>query len=85
MLEAHFNACCVELLPDGSCWKRNAKMRSHFEGKPQIFSHHFQIEKSFLRFLKNQRASILFKFCLAALCFGIKVKRRDLWEADRDI
>ena len=52
MLEAHSDACRVQLFPNESRGQRHAEMRAHFESEPKIFSHHCQIEECFL-FLKN--------------------------------
>ena len=61
MLEAHADASCMQLFADYSCWEGNIMVRAHFKSKPEIFAHHFHIEKCLFRFVKYKRTSILFE------------------------
>jgi hypothetical protein len=50
------------MLPQGRHRERNAELRAHFKGKPEVFPHHFHVEKSLLCFVQHQKTPILPKF-----------------------
>ena len=58
-LETQLDSSCVQLLAQGCQRERNPEMRAHFKGKPEIFLHHFHVEKSLLCFVQNKWTSIL--------------------------